>query len=229
MILTFLKRLSLLSSLALTVLPCSAQNGDKVALQFISMPRLVSPEPVELVIGKGRTIKVEIPSNSLSRVYNVKRQSNWVFGESTTNEKDKPVFNVFGQAKALSSSKQLILLVRKGKENSDGFEVLTIDNQASQFGGGKFLFMNMAKIDIAGIIGEKKFVIKPDKFTIVKPKPEKANPRVCHVSLFYTKENKAKPFFSSKWPLSIGARGLIFFYHDPKTKQLRYHSIRDFL
>jgi hypothetical protein len=189
----------------------------------------VSPEPIELSIGKGKTIEVEIPSNALSKVYNVKRPENWIFGESTTNEKDEPIFNAFGQVKALSSPEQLILLIREGKKNSDGFEVIALDNQVSKFGGGKFLFMNMAKVDIAGIIGKQKFAIKPNKFTIVKPEPEKANARVCHVRLFYTKKNKAKPFFSSKWPISIGSRGFIFFYHDPKTKQLRYHSIRDFL
>ncbi|MFT6792215.1 MAG: hypothetical protein ACJAR1_000194 [Rubritalea sp.] len=229
MILTALKRLFLLASFALTVIPCSAQDSGKVALQFLSLPRLASPEPIELSIGEGKTITVEIPSNSLSKVYNVKLQSNWIFGKSTTNKKDEPVFDIFGQAKALSSPKQLILLIRKGEKKSDGFEVLVIDNRVSKFGGGKFLFMNMAKIDIAGIIGEQKFVIEPSKFTIIKPKPEKPGARVCHVRLFYSKNNKAKPFFSSKWPLSIGSRGLIFFYHDPKTKQLRYHSIRDFL
>jgi hypothetical protein len=214
---------------ALSLLPCSAQNADKVSLQFLSFPKSITPEPVELVIGKNKSITVEIPSNELSPVYKVKRQSQWSVGESTTDEESKPLFKIFGQGKVLNSPKQLILLVRKGKKNSDGFDVLVIDNRIAHFGGGKFLFMNAAQVDIAGIVGNEKFAIQPSKHAIIKPEPDKNNRRVCHTLLYYRKGRETKPFLSSKWPLSGDARGLIFFYHDPRSKQLRLHSIRDFL
>ncbi len=221
--------LLLFVGLVLSLLTCSAQNADKVHLQFLSFPKSTASEPVELVIGKNKTINVEIPSNELSPTYKVNRQNQWTVGESTTDEEGKPAFTVFGRGKTLTSAKQLILLVRKGKKNSDGFDVLVIDNRIAHFGGGKFLFMNAAQVDIAGIVGTQKFAIQPSKHTIIKPVPDKNNKRVCHTLLYYRKGKEAKPFLSSKWPLSGDARGLIFFYHDPRTKQLRLHSIRDFL
>jgi len=60
------------------------------------------------------------------------------------------------------------------------------------------------------------------------PKAE-TNGRTFHAMFYFRAGDKAKPFFSSKWPTTKNARGLIFFYQDPETKRLRLHSIRDFL
>ena len=170
---------------------------------------------------------VEIPTNALSRPYTVKRQGVWAVGKTEVNDKDKPVFKVFGQANSLAVSKQLILLVRKGENNTDGMEVIPIDNDVTNFGGGKFLFMNAAKVDIAGEAGGVKFAIHPEKRAIIKPKAD-SNGRTFNAMFYFRKDNEARPFFSSKWPISDQSRGLIFFYHDPVSQQLRMHSIRDF-
>ena len=122
----------------------------------------------------------------------------------------------------------MILLIRKGKANADGFEVIPVDNRDTQFGGGKFLFFNAAKVDIAGLVGTEKFALKPGLHTIIKPKAEAGDKNLFHTTLYFRKDDQAKPFFSSTWPLSDVARSLIFFYHDPDTLRLRLHTIRDF-
>ena len=212
----------------ISVLPCLAQEGESVTLQFLSFPRAINPEPVELVVGEGKTIKVETPTNELSAPYKVKLQSIWQVGETVVGKDDKPAFKVFGQATALASSQQLILLVHKGKTNSDGFDVIPIDYRPTEFGGGKFLFMNAAKIDIAGVVGSEKFVVKPGQHSIIKPKADRDTKGLFNILIYFRKDAQAKPFFSSTWPLSDVARSLIFFYHDPDTKHLRLHTIRDF-
>jgi len=211
----------------ISLLPCAAQE-ESVILQFLSFPKAIDPKPVELLIGDKKTLTVEIPSNELSVTYKVNRQTVWAVGESATGEDGKPTFKVFGQAPSLATPKQLILLVRKGENYSDGMDVIPIKNDIKDFGGGQFLFMNAAKIDIAGEAGGEKFVIKPGTHTIVSPKPGE-NGRTFHAMFYFRKDNEAKPFFSSKWPVADSARALIFFYHDPETIQLRLHSIRDFL
>lgn len=212
----------------LALLPCSAQEAASVTLRFLSFPRAINPEPVELLVGEGKTIKVEIPTNEFSVPYKVTLQTVWAVGETVTGKDGKPVFTVFGKAAALASSQQMVLLVHKGKDNADGFEVIPIDSRGTEFGGGKFLLMNAAKIDIGGVLGKEKFAIKPGQHTIIKPKADSDMKDLCNVVLYYRKDDKPKPFFSSTWPLSDKARGLIFFYHDPGTQRLRIHSIRDF-
>jgi hypothetical protein len=224
-------RLFLVAGFALSLLPCSAQEGGEVTLQFLSFPKALDPQPVELLLGEGKTLEVNIPTNELSKPYKVTRLASWAVGESATGEDGKPAFKVFGQAPALASPKQLILLVRKGATNADGMEVIPIDNRVENFGGGKFLFMNAAKIDIAGEIGGEKFAIEPGKHVVVRPMTGKTEngKKLVHTSLYFRKGEEAKPFFSSVWPLSEKVRSLIFFYHDPETKSLRLHTIRDFL
>ena len=212
-------RLALVAAFGLSLLPCSAQEGENVTLQFLSFPKSLDPKPVELLIGDGKTLEVEIPTNELSETHKVKRLSTWAVGKSDIDKDGKPTFKVFGQAKALGSAKQLILLVRKGAENADGMEVIPIDNDIANFGGGKFLFMNAAKVDIAGEAGGVKFAIKPGAHTIIKPKAD-ANGRTFHAMFYFRKDNEVRPFFSSKWPISDKARNLIFFYHDPETGRL---------
>jgi hypothetical protein len=224
-------RLLLVAGLALSLLPCGAQEGGEVTLQFLSFPKSLDPQPVELLVGEGKTLEVKIPTNELSKPYKVTRLASWAVGESTVGEDGKPVFKVFGQAPALASPKQLILLVRKGADNADGMEVIPIDSRVANFGGGKFLFMNAAKIDIAGEIGGEKFAVRPGKHVVVRPVTGKTENgrKLVHTSLFFRKDDEAKPFFSSVWPLSDKARSLVFFYHDPQTNNLRLHTIRDFL
>ncbi len=210
------------------LLPCAAQEGESVTLQFLSFPRAINPEPVELVVGEGKTIQVETPSNELSTRYKVKLQATWMVGETVEGKDGKRAFNVFGKATALAATEQLILLIHKGQANADGFDVIPIDYRLTEFGGGKFLFMNAAKVDIAGVVGTEKFVVKPGKYSIIKPKGENGDKKLVHTTIYFRKDNQPKPFFSSTWPLSDVARSLIFFYHDPDSKRLRLHTIRDF-
>jgi hypothetical protein len=225
---TFRRLTHLILCTGFSLLPCAAQEGESVTLQFLSFPRAINPEPVELVVGEGKTIKVETPSNELSAPYKVKLQATWMVGETVVGKDGKPAFNAFGKATALAASEQLILLVHKGKTNADGFEVIPIDYRPTEFGGGKFLFMNAAKVDIAGAVGTEKFALKPGKYSIIKPKGDPDTKGLVHATLYFRKDDQAKPFFSSTWPLSDVARSLIFFYHDPDTNRLRLHSIRDF-
>jgi hypothetical protein len=220
--------LILAAGFGFSLFPCAAQDGGEAILQFLSFPKTIDPKPVELLIGDGKTLEVEIPTNELSTPYKVKRPDIWAIGKSDIDKDGKPTFKVFGQAKSLASPKQLILLVRKGANHVDGMEVIPINNDIANFGGGKFLFMNAAKVDIAGEAGGVKFVVKPGTHTIIKPKAD-ANGRTFHAMFYFRKDNEAMPFFSSKWPINDNISNLIFFYHDPETKRLRMHSIRNFL
>lgn len=222
------RHLASLTVFGLSLLPCLAQDTENVSLQFLSFPKAIDPAPVELHVGEGKTIKVEIPTNELSAVYKVKRQATWTVGETVAGKEGKPEFKMLGQGKAPASSEQLLLLIRKGKTNSEGFDVIPIANRGTQFGGGKLLFMNAAGIDVAGVVGSEKFLIKPGQHSIIQPKAESKDSKLCRTELFFNKDGQAKPFFTSTWPVSDDARGLIFFYHDSATKRLRLHTIRDF-
>lgn len=217
------------------VSPAIAQEAPQVTLRFLSFPKNAAPQPVELLIGEGETIEVKTPTNALSEPYKVNRLSTWAVGklEPAKSEDEKPVFTSYGSAPALASSDQLILLVRKGKENADGFEVIPMDNRTVSFGGGQFFFMNASKVDIAGVLGGTRFALKPGQRTIIAPtetkKRESTGANQFFTEFFFRKEEEARPFFSSSWPANDKARSMVFFYHDPHNDRLRMHTIRDYL
>ncbi len=209
--------------LAATLQPILAQATDSVSVQFVSFPAVSDPQSVELVAGEGKILEVQIPSNVPSPVYQVARSGSWTLGKSGQPKDGKPQFTVFGTAPSLASTKQLILLFRKGPANADGFKVFPIDS-ASQFGKKMFLVLNLSREELATEIGGVKFALKPGAQQIVSPKANQGED-LCHVELYYRKEEKWKPFFSSNWPLHEDTRSMIFIYSDPVNSRIKFHSV----
>ena len=216
-----------LYALILWPLVLSAQEGAKVKIKIVSFPKSLDPEPVELLVGEGKTLEVETPSNEISRSYTVPAQASWRVGRTVTGEDGKETFEILGEARALPSSSQLLLLVRKGPDKADGFKVIPIDYRPSGFGKGKMLFVNAAAVSVAGDVGSRKFAIKPGQLEIISPKPDETG-RLCQAILYYEKEGKPQPFFSSRWPVNDRSKALVFIYHGDGDRKLRLHAIRDF-
>lgn len=208
-------------------LPCGALKAADVGLKFVSLPKSVEPLKVKLALAEGKTIEITAQSEWLSDTVRVPAMENWVIGDMAVGTDGKTVFKEYGRAKALASPSQVIVLVRKGKQADEGLEVVSVDAQEGGFSKGKFLFMSAARVDIGGVVGDKKFAIKPSEHAIIKPGAA-PNEQMMQTVFFYRHGDESKPFFSSRWPLSDEARSLVFFYHEPETAQLRFHTIRDF-
>lgn len=219
--------LLLLAALAVASSATAQDQNQEVNLRLISFPRSADDSPIELRTGDGQTIEVTAPSNQVSPVQEVPRLGVWSFGQTVAGPDGEVVFQELGSVQALNSPSQLVLLVRKGGSNAEGFNVIALDDRDTAFGGGEFLFFNAATVDIAGQTGGEQFGIRPGGHRIVRPQSEDGA-RSFHTAFYFRAEDRVRPFFSSQWPVSERARGLIFFYHDPNTGRLRLHSIQDF-
>lgn len=218
-----------LAAFILLVCPAGAQDAGSMRLQFMTFPQTMEPLEVELLVGGGQVVKLSVPSTEISETVRVPILSTLVFGKTVLDKENKPSFDVYGRGQALSVPKQLIFLLRKGKEMSEGLEVRAISGDFNDFAGGKFLFVNAARTSIGGKAGDVVFSLKPGAHTILKPGLE-SNGRLSHVQFFYNNAGKAVPFFSSMWPVAEHYRSLIFFYNDPNRADKVYlHSFRDFL
>lgn len=207
----------------------SAQTS-KVNLRFVSFPKAANPESVELLVGEQKTIEVEIPTNSISEVYEVPAMSTWVLGKSSENEKNEFTFNTYGKTPALNAEEQIILVIRKGADNSDGFDLIPLRIDERGLGGGKYFLLNASRVDVAGAIGTGKFSLKPKEHDLIAPEPTRTSgTRKYAFAKFYYRDNEdVQPFFSSTWRFNENARSLVFFYHDPNTNHIRVHTIRSF-
>lgn len=219
----------LLAALAIATVPTAAQDNE-VSVQFISFPRAANPGTVELAIGEGRTIEVELPTNSFSPVYQVPRLVEWVLGERVEAADDEPSFHVFGRAPGVASANQLVLVIRQGANDRDGLNLVAMDNSQAGFGGGRYLVMNATRVDIGGRIGTGEFALRPQQHRLLAPGPTSSNDGrdYAFARFYYRGTDGAQPFFSATWRFNERARSVVFFYHDPSTTQLRVHTIRSF-
>lgn len=215
----FLRTIAL-TILALAVAPIGSAQDAKMSLKFLAFPAHTNPKPVELIISTTETIEVNTPGHRISKTYIVPALKQIVVGKSGVDAEGNPSFDVYGRADALPAKEQIILLLRKGKENSDGFVVLPINAQAQNFPGGSFLFINASNEDCAGIVGDKKFALKPGQQKLLEPKPDFGGD-VCQVALSYLRETEEgkewKLFRNARWSCDKGLRTLAFFYQNPKT------------
>jgi hypothetical protein len=209
----------------------SSAQEKKVELQFVSFPITTDPKPIELLVGNENIMTVEIPTNRISPTYQVNPISEWILGKSNKNKEGKLTFETYGKTPSLNSEKQLILVMRKGDNDTDGFELIAINNDSSNFGGGKYLFFNASKIDISGEIGESKFSIKPFTYAFIKPTPSepKDDRKNLYVVTRFLKDPQSNPFYSSTWRYNERARTLVFFYDESFNERLKIHTIRDYL
>ena len=213
------------------VLVNAAAQSDTVQLRFVSFPKAANPEPIELLVGEEKTIEVEIPTNSISKVYEVPRLSEWVLGKSSKNEENEFVFEVYGKAVAMNAAEQIVLVFRKGGDNASGLDLTPMRVDDRGLGGGKYLVLNASKVEIAGSIGTGKFQLKPKEHGLIGPKPTKTSGtrKYAFAKFYYRSGEEVQPFFSSTWRFNDKARSLVFFYHDPGTNHLRVHTIRSFV
>jgi hypothetical protein len=206
---------------------------ETVTLQFVTFPKWTTRIPIEMAIGNGETIEITAPSNGFSKPHEVPKLANWIFGRSGVDEKGDPVFDTFAQGKSLNTPHQLILLIRKNNDPADGMQVIALDSSESKFKGGEFFFMNVSDFDVAGQMGESRFMIKPAQHRIVSPTAKDIHTRegipFIQTVLFYRKNEESNPFFSSTWHVNPKARSMIFFYHSGKNNRLRMHTIQDFM
>ena len=221
-----------LTFLTAWLIPLMCMGQEKqVSLQFVCFPISSDPQPVSLLVGEGKVISVELPSNILSPVYKVPALGSWVLGNAAEDAEGEFVFDSYGQTPSTGSDTQMILVIRKGKEDKDGFEMVSFDSGTKGFGGGKYIFLNGARVDIAGDAGGTQFALKPLKHMLIAPTPSetKGDRKYLYITLYFRKGEEATPFYESTWRFSEKARTLVFFHHDPHSGQLRTHTIRDYL
>ena len=210
-------------------LPANAQESEsnRVNLRFLSFPKSMQPVELELRLSQTETEPFRAYSHECSQRIQVVSPGVWSVGETVEGPDGEETFVEYGRTPAANSQQQLLLLIRKGADNTDGFDLIALDESDSVFGGGHFLFMNACKVDIAGKVGDEKFVLRPGRHNIIEPETDEGK-QSAHAMFYFRKGEEARPFFSSRWPVNERARSMVFFYHDPKSRRIRMHTVRDF-
>lgn len=216
--------LRLLSALLLaTLVPATAQE---LTLEFVCLPKSSEPVSLKLPIGDGKVLDLEIGSNEVTQPVKVPRLAEYRLGTFGADEEGNQVFRTHAKAAPLAATRQLFVLLRRGKSPADGFQVVPIASGSSGFGAKQFLVMNLTGQKIAADVGSVRFGLNPGQSKVISPKPE-AGKSYCYADLRYESKERWRPFFTSNWPLQEKRRGLIFVYQKPGSARPRLHTIVD--
>ncbi len=227
----FAKRLPFLSSFlgaaAGWCLAISPSGAEEISVSCLSFPKK-APTSIELLVGPGKTIPITLQSHTLTEPVKVPRLQSWRFGKSGTNAAGEFAFKTYGQVKPGAARNQLLVIVVKGSSPAAGLNILSLDGSQKSFGPSQMLFVNLAREQVAGLVGGKQFRLNSGKHTIIKPKADRGN-NLCFASLKYKRATKWRTFFSTNWPTLEKARGLVFLYNDPRSQSVKMHSVVDSL
>tara|TARA_B100000963_G_scaffold48890_1_gene37099 strand:+ start:1065 stop:1775 length:711 start_codon:yes stop_codon:yes gene_type:complete len=227
----FAKRLfpvpAFLSAAAGWCLIASPSGAEEISIACLSFPKK-APASIELLVGPGKTIPITLQSHTLTEPVKVPRLQSWRFGKSGTNAAGEFAFKTYGQVKPGAPRNQLLVIVLKGSSPAAGLDILSLDGSPKSFGPSQMLFVNLAREQVAGLVGGKQFRLNSGKHAIIKPRADRGK-NLCFASLKYKRATKWRTFFSTNWPTLEKARGLVFLYNDPRSQSVKMHSVVDSL
>lgn len=206
----------------------AATAQETMSLQFLAIPRQIRPEPVEVVIGQNETIQVHTPGNELSQPYQVPKMDSIVLGKSSADEDGAAKFDVYGRARLLDERKQIILLLRRGPTNEDGFSVIPISGEMKDFKGGSYFLLNASPTKIAGQIGDKRFEIEPGNKIMINPSATHEG-GAAQTTFAYKRDDEWKVFRDTRWSVNPAYRSMVFFFQNPSTSKLAVTPVVDML
>ena len=201
---------------------------ESVSLQFIAIPKQIRPEPVELLIGENETIEVHTPGHELSQPYKVPALESFIVGKTVVNDAGESVFQSYGQAKSIGKSKQIILLLRKGKENADGFAVLPISGELGDFNGGSYLLINASGVKVAAKVGDLAVELAPGRSELVRPEATHEGGGL-QMTFAYMRGQDWKVFRDTRWSVNTGSRSIVFFLENPSNKRIMVAPVVEML
>lgn len=118
----------------------------------------------------------------------------------------------------------VVLLVPK---TSTEFTAAVIDVVSASFRAGDFYLHNDLQVPLLAKIGKTKAIVKAGEGQVVEPTGAKEE-RYYNVALG-VREKKDRVISQSRWPVSKVIRTYVFFYQDPKTKEIDYRAVDEFV
>ena len=208
--------------LTLAALPASAE--EEVKIRALCFPRQAGDSNIELLVGEEETVEISLQSHEFTLPVGVPRMAEWKFGRSSSDSEGNFRFETHATATPLGTRRQLLVFIRLGPQNEDGFKVLSLN--PAKIKGKDYVLLNLTNGPVAGMVGGKKFRIPPGRRVILAPEPDRGED-LCFASLQYQRNEKWRPFFSSNWRLRKNSRSLILIYQTQGQRAPRIHSVID--
>lgn len=109
-----------------------------------------------------------------------------------------------------------------------GYSTVVIPYRNTKFKDGDIYFLNLADKSVLGYVGTTKFILEAGKSEIVTPDGAR-EAKFYDVGLGVRDEDGDRLLATTRWPESKHTRYYVFFFMDPKTNQITYRGVDEFV
>jgi hypothetical protein len=205
-----------------TILPLA--GDETVSVEALCFPRPADGATLELLVGGEKVIGIPLQSHEFTLPVQLPRLAEWRFGESGTDAQGGFTFTPRGAVTPLPAKRQLLIFIRKGAKDEDGFEVIALN--PAKIEGRHYVLLNLTHGPVAGVVGGEKVRLPPGRRAIVAPAADRGED-LCFAGLQYRRDDKWRPFFSSNWRLRPNARVLVIIHQAAGWGAPRLHTVVD--
>lgn len=213
-----MKRLTLTTACWFLGAALLSAAGGKIEVRFAA--QTAPPKLGELVMttDDSRSAPFALPLNHLSEPQTAPGRA------FRLEMEEKPT--VLATVTLPAAGNDFVILLVPGVKS--GFEPVVVPARDGSFRPGDYYLHNVSRESVLGQVGTTKFVIPPRKGQVVRPRGAREG-RFYDVSLGVREGNKPRVISTSRWPVGKQMRTYVFFFDNPKRKDVDFRAIDEFV
>lgn len=215
----FMMRFISLLVLAFTAtLHAQKASGGDLKVRFLAERTSAEIGQVILATEKFRGTPFDLPINHLSTPLDIPARQ---FSLRSV-AKDVSLVNIT----LPENGKSFIILLIPSP--TGGFKPVVISSDDPAFKPGDVYFYNHADKTVLGYVGTAKFILEPTKGTILRPEGAREG-KFYDVGMGVREKEGDRALSTTRWPVDDKIRSYVFFFINPKTKQLDFRAVDEFV
>lgn len=184
----------------------AAQSAPKELGKIVMTVEEVSSEPFDLPLNN-----LSPPLEAPARVFELK-----------TEDKE----NSLAKVKLPAAGDSFVVLLVLGEKTP--FEAVVIPARDPSFKVGDYYLHNVSKKPVMGKVGKSQFGIRPREGKVVRPTGARDD-RFYDVTLGVLEGDEPRVISTSRWPKTKQIRTYVFFFDDPRRKDVDFRAIDEFV
>jgi hypothetical protein len=120
----------------------------------------------------------------------------------------------------------IVILIPSAK---GGFDPVVIAANDPKFRPGDIYFFNHADKTVLGFVGKSKFMLAPNKGSVLRPEGPSGDGAYYDIGLGVREKEGDRPLSMARWPVQKRIRMYVFFFNNPKTQRLDFRAVDEFV
>lgn len=208
----------LFAILLLSLPLCATAREGKLEVRFLAERIPNDLGQIALVVEDARSEPFDLPMNNLSPPQTPPARAFRLLAL----DHNRPIASITLPEQG-DSFVALLISSPKG-----GYSSVVMPYRNPKFRPGDIYFHNLADKTVVGFVGTSKFVLPPEKSTVLTPKGARAE-KFYDVGLGIREKEGDRVLATTRWPEDKLTRFYVFFYIDPEHGRIAFRAVDEFV